>query len=97
MKQRDYVINLYEIYKGLLTKNQAYYFENYYFEDLSLAEISENNNVSRAFVSKTVNLVVNKLLAFENNLKIYENKQKLNKIINSIEDENIKEKLNELI
>jgi len=44
---RDELISLYDIYGKLLTEKQRSYFEDYYYMDLSLAEIAENYNISR--------------------------------------------------
>ena len=56
MEEREYIISLYEIYKELLTIKQKEYFENYYYEDLSLNEIATNNGVSKSMVSKNINV-----------------------------------------
>ena len=50
MNSREELINIYLIYKDLLTKKQQDYFKYYYFEDLSLSEISENMLVSKALI-----------------------------------------------
>jgi predicted DNA-binding protein YlxM (UPF0122 family) len=42
--------DLYAYYGPLLTKGQQAYFEEYYYDDLSLSEIAENHGVSRAAV-----------------------------------------------
>lgn len=97
MDKRDYIISLYEIYKELLTDNQKECFENYYFEDLSLSEISENMGVSRAYVSKTVNIVVSKLEFFENNLEVYKTKEKIREIFKKENDKNLKNELEKLL
>lgn len=97
MDKRDYIISLYEIYKELLTDNQKECFENYYFEDLSLSEISENMGVSRAYVSKTVNTVVSKLEFFENNLEVYKTKEKIREIFKKENDKNLKNELEKLL
>ena len=47
MDKKLYLVNLYDYYGVLLTEKQQQYFENYYFDDLSLGEIAENDNVSR--------------------------------------------------
>ena len=70
MNNREELINIYLIYKDLLTKKQQDYFKYYYFEDLSLSEISENMLVSKAFVGKTLKQIENKLNDLESTLKI---------------------------
>ena len=70
MNNREELINIYLIYKDLLTKKQQEYFKYYYFEDLSLSEISENMLVSKAFVGKTLKQIENKLNDLESTLKI---------------------------
>ena len=77
MEEREYIIELYEIYKKLLTDKQTMYFENYYYEDLSLNEIAVNNKVSKAMVSKNINNTISKLNDYENKLKIYFKEKKL--------------------
>lgn len=42
--------DLYAYYGQLLTKGQQSYFEDYYYDDLSLGEIAANHNVSRQAV-----------------------------------------------
>lgn len=42
--------DLYAFYGSLLTKGQQSYFEDYYYNDLSLGEIAINHNVSRQAV-----------------------------------------------
>ncbi len=96
MKERDYIISLYEIYCNLLTLNQRKYFEDYYFEDLSLSEIGENNKVSRSYVSKTVNTVAEKLKFFESNLKIYDTREKIRNISKKVKEKEVKQELENL-
>ena len=50
MSERDYLMDLYDIYKDLLTDKQREYFEDYYYNDLSLGEIADNHHVSRQAV-----------------------------------------------
>ena len=40
MKEREYLIILYDFYSELLNDKQRQYFEDYYFNNLSLGEIS---------------------------------------------------------
>ncbi|UKI27608.1 MAG: hypothetical protein L6V91_03120 [Bacilli bacterium] len=41
MNEREYLIILYDFYGELLSDKQREYFEDYYFNNLSLGEISE--------------------------------------------------------
>ena len=87
---------LYDYYGELLTDKQREYFEDYYFNNLSLQEISENYGISRNAVHKSLKDIVNKLNYYEEILKLYEKGKEINKLIENI-DENIKEKIKELI
>ena len=59
---RDYIILLYEIYKKLLNDKEKNYFEYYFYEDYSLNEIAELYKVSKAYSSKYLNKVIDKLI-----------------------------------
>jgi len=87
---------LYDYYGTLLTEKQQLYFEDYYFNNLTLQEIADNNNVSKNLVSKTLKTINNKLLEYEKKLKLNNNRLKIEKIIINL-DEKIKEKIKELI
>ena len=39
IEQREELIELYEVYYRLLTEKQKEYFEEYYFDDLSISEM----------------------------------------------------------
>ena len=74
--KRDELINLFETYKLLLTSTQIKYFTDYYLDDLSLAEISENYGVSRSAVFDQIKKVSLNLETLESKLKInYKNKK----------------------
>ena len=62
MEEREYITSLYEIYNKLLSQREREYFENYYFEDLNLKEIADNNNISRSYVSRIEKRALTKLL-----------------------------------
>ena len=96
MEDRIYLTMLYDIYGDLLTEKERKYFEAYYFDNLSLGAISENMDVSRNAVHKSIKLVIEKLNEFESKLHLKEKNEILSKIINSINDEELKEKLNEI-
>ena len=61
MKERDYIIRLFDIYGKLFTDKQVTYFKEYYFEDLSLSEIAEKYGVSKSIISRTINNVESKI------------------------------------
>ena len=61
MENREYLNNLFDIYKNLLTKIEQETFINYYGEDLTLSEIAENRGISKSSVGKTLNNVEDKL------------------------------------
>lgn len=94
MKEREYILSLYELYKNLLSQKEITYFEYYYFEDFSLQEISDNQGVSRAYVSKLINSIEKKLMKFENSLNLYERNNKIRKIVDGLD---IKDKIEELL
>ncbi len=97
MNNREELINIYLIYKDLLTKKQQDYFKYYYFEDLSLSEISENMLVSKAFVGKTLKQIENKLNDLESTLKINTLYNKIKEISKNTTDKEAKKELENLI
>ena len=95
MEDLVYYNELFEIYADLLTDKEKDAFKDYYFEDLSLSEIAENKEISRAAVSKMVKNVVEKLDYYEsiihkheiiNNLKDLSQKDNISEIKEKIED-----------
>ena len=90
MDKMIYLNNLYDYYQNLLTEKQRLYFEEYYFNNLSLGEIAENYDVSRNAVFNQLKLVEKKLYEYEEYLQLYEKK---NKIISILEEKIRKEDL----
>ena len=97
MKERDSLIKLYDIYKNLLTEKQREYFEYYFYEDLSLSEISEITGVSKSFVGKTLNKIDYKLKEYETALSIYDLYKSLEKITKNTKDESTKKEIEDII
>ena len=93
MDKQDKLILLFDYYGDLLSDSQRNYFESYYFDNLSLSEMGENYNVSRNAVSKDLKLASEKLNNFEDKLKIIARDDKLRKLASKIEDNNLKEKI----
>ncbi len=88
-----YLTNLYDYYAKLFTDKQKSYFEDYYFDNLTMEEIAENNKVSKNAISKTLIEVKEKLLEYENILHLYENKLKILEIL----DENTFNKIRDYV
>ena len=65
MEENLRYIELFEIYKGLLTERQRDLFTSHYLLDLSLAEIAEPENLSRQSVYDAVKKVKAKLNEYE--------------------------------
>ncbi len=97
MEKLVYLNNLYDLYGILLTEKQQTYFEEYYFNNLSYGEISEKYNISRNACFKQLKIIEDKLFDYEKKLKLYYKKEKINAIINMIDDKKIKEKLENLL
>jgi len=92
-----YYNNLYDFYGNLLTDKQREYFEDYYFNNLSLAEMAENYEVSRNAISKQLHIVTDKLVEYESKLKLYKKREKIIELIREIDDSKLRKKIEELI
>lgn len=93
MDFRIYLNDLYDIYGELLTDKQKTYFEEYYFNNLTLQEISENHDISRNAVHKQLKETEEKLTNFENKLKIYDKNKRIKEISNNLDDKTKEELL----
>lgn len=91
MENAVYLTKLYDYYQPLLTDKQREYFEDYYFDNLTINEIAENNQVSKAVVSKTLIEVKEKLEDFESKMKLSQNSQKIKEILSDEEYQKIEE------
>lgn len=89
--------NLFDIYESLLTDREKEIFKYYYYEDLSLSEIGENLNITRTGVFNTLKKVEEKLLQYENNLKLMNIKNTLKGLLEEQDIETIKSKLKKII
>ena len=76
---------LFDYYGELLTTTQINYFKAYYYDNLSLSEISSEYNVSRNAISKTLKEVKDKLDYYETKLNLYHNKLKIKTLISENE------------
>lgn len=89
--------NLFDIYESLLTDREKEIFKYYYYEDLSLSEIGENLNITRTGVFNTLKKVEEKLLQYEDNLKLMSIKGTLKDLLEESDIEIIKNKLKKII
>ena len=93
MEEREYFISLYEYYGRLLTKKQQQYFEDYYYDNLTMEEISANDNISKNAVSKQLISIKEKLNYYEDILKLKYNNNKIKNIL----DKKIYDEINEYL
>lgn len=97
MDKNTKLVILYDYYGELLTEKQKKYFEDYYFNNLSLKEISENESISRNAVHKQIKDTVEKLNNYEDKLRLLEKNKKIEKLLENIENEDVKKKIIELL
>ena len=97
MEEYIYYNDLYDCYHKLLTEKQCIYFEEYYFNNLSLSEISENYKVSRNAAYKQIQNTIKKLIEYEEKLKLNEKRIKIEKLIKKEKDNKKKKILVELL
>ena len=83
LEKKTYYNNLYDMYKKLLTEKQRTYFEKYYFEDYSLAEIASSYDVSRNAVFDQLKKTYSLLEKYEEKLNLH---QKANMRFKAIDD-----------
>ena len=92
-----YLNALYDCYKNLFTEKQQDYFEMYYWENLSLGEIADNNNVSRNAIHNQLKIMEEKLIELEEQLKLNEKKEKLVNLLTDKVDKKLLEEIKELL
>lgn len=80
MEDKLKLISLYEIYSKMLTKKTQDVFEQYYYSDLSLREIGENNNVSFQAVRDTLKKAEKTLYDLELKLGVWNLRKQIDKL-----------------
>lgn len=88
---------LFDIYKELLTDNQKEIYKLYYEDDYTLQEIADEMNVSRSFISKTINVVTEKLEDYEEKLKILKIKEELTLVKDYTDLNLVKKEINNIL
>lgn len=94
IEQREELIELYDVYCNLLTDKQREYFEEYYFDDLSISEIALNHEISRNAVHDQLKRVIANLEDYEEKLQLI---RKFNDITKLNLEENIEEKIIDIL
>jgi uncharacterized protein len=94
MNNQLYLIDLYDIYKKVLTDKQQAYFEDYYFNNLTFQEISDLYDISKTAIHKQIKETEDKLINLESLLGIY---KRNNEIKDLIKDCDLKDKIEELL
>ncbi len=88
LEKTNHIILLIDMYGDLLTEKQQNYLEMYYEEDLSLAEIAENLDVSRNAVHDQIKRALISLESYETKLGLIKKHQERLELINKIEATN---------
>lgn len=76
---------LLDYYGKLLTSHQLSILDDYFKDDLSMNEIAENRNISKAAVSDLIKRSVLQLENYEKALNLIKQAEKLDKIIDELE------------
>lgn len=78
--------DLIDLYGCLLTDNQLEIMEYYYMDDLSLAEIAQNLNISRSAVHDAIKKSSAMLFSYEGKLRLLEKENKKTELLNRAND-----------
>ena len=97
LEKTIFINDLLTLYGCLLTTTQKDILSDYYEANLSLGEIANDRGVSRAAVEDALKKGVKKLEAFENQLKIYENRKNILKKLAKVKDITEKEEIIKII
>ena len=84
---KTYYNDLLDWYGELLTEHQREILEEYYGEDLSMNEIAENYEISKAAVSDLIRRSAAQLEHFESVLHCIENHEALERVIHDMNNE----------
>lgn len=86
MEENLYYSELFDLYGELLTEKQRNYFKDYFFDNLTLEEIGENDRVSKNAVSKQLKTVRNILDDYEKKLHLKQKRDSIKKEFKNEED-----------
>lgn len=97
MEDFVYFNSLYDCYSSLLTEKQRVYFEEYYFNNLSLSEIAEIYDVSRNACYKQIQITIDKLKDYEEKLNLNKKKKIVENLVDKTKDLDTKKILESLL
>ncbi len=95
--KRDYFNKLYDFYGVLLTERQKEIFEYYYREDYSLAEIAEDEGISRSAISDTLKHCREELQSYEDKLHLISSFEKRMELYGKIKNMNVSQQVIDLL
>ncbi len=87
MSDREEINLLLDYYGVLLTEHQRSVLSDYYMDDLSMQEIAENMNVSKAAVSDLIRRSVRLLYSYEEKMHLLKQREDLEKLISAMKDQ----------
>ncbi|MDO5717522.1 MAG: hypothetical protein Q4P34_00935 [Tissierellia bacterium] len=87
MIDRNLMVILLDYYGKLLSDKQYKTMISYYYDDLSLNEIADNQGISKQAVSVSIKRAEDKIMGFEQELKMYEKTNKLKNRLLAISEE----------
>ena len=97
MEDFVYYGELYDLYQWLLTEKQKKYFEDYYFDNLSLGEMSDAYDVSRNAIFRQIHITVAKLEEYEDALRLYQKKKKLEEALDFSSIDDVKKRIEDVL
>ena len=94
------IIKLIDTYGKMLTAKQFNIIKDYYFDNLTLAEIGDNYGISRQAVKDSINKSLKTLSDLEETLKVCQKQDKITNDLSgllSLLDEGVRDKITEII
>lgn len=84
MQHRLRIVRLLDVYGALLTEKQQNLLDLYYNQDLSLAELAEEQKISRQAVHEAIKRGAAALVMFEEKLRFVETQEKWQRLLEEL-------------
>lgn len=91
------LMELYDLYQGLLTEKQKGYFEAAYFDDSSISEIADEFDVSRNAVHDQLKKTIAKLNDIEDAIRLRQSNRNVKTLLGTLKQQDTKEKMIKMI